>query len=54
MLSTQVGVDFLEQVRSDESLAQEMVKAMQAENDRASVAESASSKVLISLVQNLG
>lgn len=43
-MSAQAVVDFLEQVGSDESLAQELVKAMEAENDRVSVAELAASK----------
>lgn len=43
-MSVQAAVDFLERVKSDESLAQELVKAMEAENDRVAVAELATTK----------
>jgi predicted ribosomally synthesized peptide with nif11-like leader len=43
-MSTQAVVDFLEQVNSDESLALELAKAMEAENDRAAVTELAKNK----------
>jgi len=43
-MSAQAVVDFLEQVNSDESLALELAKAMEAENDRAAVTELAKNK----------
>lgn len=36
--------EFLEKVQTDESLAQELIKALEAENDREAVAELATSK----------
>lgn len=43
-MSTQAVVDFLEKVGQDESLAQELAQALEAENDRVAVANLATLK----------